>query len=216
MKAPAPGWQAALAFVLSLLFLCSLIGWLQNVHIITANGMYKSIQAEPWIADFSNARLDPSNYLYFPLYGASARLLDALGILRGVPWKQFAYLNALWASLGVAAVHGFVLRFTGQARIAALAALFHLGCGFVLLLAVINEDIMPGYVLVLMSMLLAGLWFDRPTARRVMAVGVLFTLGWLIEWRLIFPTLPALILALAMADVPLKRRAGLIAGLLLT
>ena len=62
--------------------------------------MYKSIQAEPWIADFRHARLDPSNYLYFPLYGASASLLDALGILRGVAWKQFAYLNAFWASLG--------------------------------------------------------------------------------------------------------------------
>ena len=64
----------------------------------------------------------------------------------------------------------FVQRLTGELRIAAaLAALFHLGCGFVLLLAVISEDIMPGYALVLVSMLLAGLWFDRPTARRVIA-----------------------------------------------
>ena len=70
MKAPALGWQLALAFVLSLLVLVGLIDWLQNVHIITANGMYKSIQAEPWIADSAHARLDPSNYLYFPLYGA--------------------------------------------------------------------------------------------------------------------------------------------------
>ena len=168
------GAQIALAFVLSLLFLCGLIGWLQNVHIVTANGMYKSIQAEPWIADFPHAQLDPSNYLYFPLYGASARLLDALGILRGVPWKQFAYLNAFWASLGVAAVYGFVQRVTGQPGIAALAALFHLGCGFVLLLSLINEDIMPGYVLVLMAMLLAGLWFDQldPTEVRVADAGV--------------------------------------------
>src|SRR5204863_2607949 len=194
MTTTTPAWQLLLAFLLALLFLCGLIGWLQNVHIITANGMYKSIQAEPWIGDFAHARLDPSNYLYFPLYGASARLLDALGILRGTPWKQFAYLNAFWASLGVAAVYGFVLRLTGEARIAAPAALFHVGCGFVLLLAVINEDIMPGYVLVLVSMLLAGLWFDRPTALRVVLVGVLFTLGWLVEWRLIFPTLPALVL----------------------
>jgi len=192
MKAPALGWQMALAFILTLLFLCGLIGWLQNVHIITANGMYKSIQAEPWIADPARARLDPSNYLYFPLYGALARLLDALGILRGTPWKQFAYLNAFWASLAVAAVYGFVHRLSGEARIAAVVSLFHLGCGFVLLLAVINEDIMPGYTLVLIAMLLAGLWFDQPTWRRVAVVGVVFTVGWLIEWRLIFPTLPAL------------------------
>lgn len=214
MHSSALGAQMVLAFALSLLFLAGLIGWLQNVHMITANGMYKSIQAEPWIADFAHARLDPSNYLYFPLYGASARLLDALGILRGVPWKQFAYLNAFWASIGVAAVYGFVYRLSGEAKVAVPAALFHLGCGFVLLLAVINEDIMPGYTLVLVSMLLAGLWFDRPTVARVAAVGVVFTLGWLVEWRLIFPTLPALLLALAIAPVPVPRRMATI-GLLL-
>ena len=74
MKAPALGWQTC-AGVRSVAAGpgCGLIGWLQNVHIITANGMYKSIQAEPWIADPAHARLDPSNYLYFPLYGALAR-----------------------------------------------------------------------------------------------------------------------------------------------
>ena len=94
--------SSCVAFALSLLALCGLIAWLQNVHIITANGMYKSIQAEPWIADPAHARLDPSNYLYFPLYGALCRLLDcARHRLRGVPWKQFAYLNAFWASLAI-------------------------------------------------------------------------------------------------------------------
>src|SRR6187455_3363612 len=114
----ARGAQIALAFLLSLLFLCGLIGWLQNVHMITANGMYKSIQAEPWIADFRHARLDPSNYLYFPLYGASAKLLDAIGVLPGVAWKQFAYLNAFWASVATAAIFAFVLRLSGDLRVA--------------------------------------------------------------------------------------------------
>src|SRR5471032_1921819 len=138
MKAPALGWQLALAFVLSFSFLLGFSAWLQNVHIITANGMYKSIQAEPWIADPAHARLDPSNYLYFPLYGALARGLDALGILRGVPWKQFAYLNALWASLCIVFVYAFVHRVTASAWAAALAACFHFGCGFFLLLALIS------------------------------------------------------------------------------
>jgi hypothetical protein len=204
----APAWQLLLAFALSLLVLCGLIGWLHNVHIISANGMYKSIQAEPWIASPSTARLDPSNYLFFPLYGVSARLLDALGILRGVAWKQFAYLNAFWASIGTLVVYAFVHRLTGSARVAAFTSVFHLGCGFVLLLSVISEDIMPGYVFVLGSMALAGLWFDRPTWRRVAIVGAVFTLGWLIEWRLLFPTLPAFVLALLIAPEPLKNRVG--------
>jgi hypothetical protein len=208
------GRQAALAFLLSLLFLCGLIAWLQNVHIFTLNGLYKSIQAEPWIADFCHARLDASNYLYFPLYGALARLLDALGVLPGVAWKQFAYLNAFWASLASAFVYLFVRRVTGSAFVAAVATLFHLGCGFVLLLAVINEDIMPAYAVLLASMLMAAAWFDRPTYGRVVLVAIVFSFGWLIEWRLIFPTLPALVLALAIAPVPVGRRAALIATLL--
>jgi hypothetical protein len=216
----APAWQLLLAFVLSLAVLCGLIGWLQNVHIISSNGMYKSIQAEPWIVSPWTARLDPSNYLFFPLYGVSARLLDALGILRGVSWKQFAYLNAFWASLGTVVVYAFVHRLTGRAAVAALSSVFHLGCGFVLLLSVISEDIMPGYVFVLASMALAGLWFDRPTWKRIAIVGVLFTLGWLIEWRLMFPTLPALVLALLVAPEPTGRRLGhvlvLVASILAT
>jgi hypothetical protein len=205
---PPPAGQLALAFALSLLVLCGLVAWLDNVHIISANGMYKSIQAEPWIAAPSKARLDQSNYLFFPLYGAMAGLLDSAGILRGVAWKQFAYLNAFWASLGTVVVYAFVHRLTASARVAALASVFHLGCGFVLLLSVISEDIMPGYVLVLASMALAALWFDAPTRNRVAIVGAVFTLGWLIEWRLMFPTLPALVLALLVAREPLRERLG--------
>src|SRR5258708_7050220 len=115
------GWQLLLVFAISLLVLCGLIAWLQNVHIITSNGMYKSIQAEPWIADPAHARLDPSHYLYFPLYRALARVL-----------------------------------------------------------------------------------------------GALFTLGWLIEWRLMFPTLPALILALALAEGRPARRLVLIGTLIVS
>src|SRR5262245_25645147 len=203
-------WHLLLAFALSLLVLCSLIVWLDNVHVLTNNGMYKSIQAEPWIADPANARLDPSNYLYFPLYGAMASALDALGILRGVPLKQFSYLNSFCASLAFAFVYGFIRRLTGNSWVAACAACFHLGCGFFLLLAVINEDIMPGYTLVLGAMVLAALWFDRPTNTRAAIVATMFTLGWLIEWRLIFPTLPALVLALVASDGSVRRRLSLI------
>ena len=220
MTRAAPAWQLLLAFVLSLAVLCGLIVWLQNVHIISSNGMYKSIQAEPWIADPSTARLDPSNYLFFPLYGFGARLLDSLGILRGVPWKQFAYLNAFWSSIGTVVIYAFAHRLTGSAVVAVLASVFHLGCGFVLLLSVISEDIMPGYVLVLGALTLAGLWFDRPTWKRIALVGVLFTLGWLIEWRLMFPSLPALVLALLVAPEPIGRRVGhvlvLVASILAT
>jgi hypothetical protein len=75
---------------------------------------------------------------------------------------------------------------------------------------------MPGYTLVLGAMVLAGLWFDRPSHRRVALVGALFTLGWLIEWRLMFPTLPALILALALSEGRPVRRLVLIGTLIVS
>jgi len=216
MRAPTLGWQLLLAFGLSLLTLVGLIGWLQNVNIITGNGLYKAIQAEPWIADFAHARLDYANYLYFPLYGALAHLLDLLGILRGVAFKQFAYLNAFFASLAIVFVYGFVRRLTGSVQAAIAAALFHFGSGFFLLLGVISEDIMPGYFLVLVSMLLAGLWFARPTYKQIAIVSAVFTLGWLVEWRLMFPTLPAFGLALMLSDGDWKTRLRRVAMLIVS
>ena len=213
MKVPALRWQLVLAFTASLAVLVGQIVWLENVHVLTTNGMYKSLQGEPWIADPAHAPLDPSNYLFFPLYGLLCRLLDAVGFLRGAAWQQFAYLNAFWASLCVTFVYAFIHRVTARADAAALAACFHLGSGYFLLLATINEDIMPGYTVVFAAMALAGLWFDRPTWRRVVLVGVVFSVGWLIEWRLIFPTLPALVLALAVSEGTVRRRLVLIATL---
>ena len=205
--------QLALAFVVSLAVLCGQIVWLENVHILTTNGMYKSLQGEPWILDPARATLDPSNYLYFPMYGVLCRLLDAVGFLPGAAWKQFAYLNAFFASLCVTFVYAFIHRLTASAGAAALAAGFHLGCGYFLLLATINEDIMSGYTVVFAAMALAGLWFDRPTYRRVVIVSVVFSVGWLLEWRLIFPTLPAFVLALALSEGSLQRRLALIGTL---
>jgi len=214
VKVPALRWQLALAFTVALAILVGQIVWLENVHVMTTNGMYKSLQAEPWIADPAHATLDPSNYLYFPLYGALCRLLDSVGILRGSAWQQFAYLNAFWASLCITFVYAFIHRVTASAAAAALAACLHLGSGYFLLLATINEDIMPGYTIVFAAMALAGLWFDRPTWRRVALVGVVFTVGWLVEWRLIFPTLPALVLALALSEGTPRRRLALIGVLI--
>ncbi len=214
MTAAALRWHIAAVFLLSLIVFQGAIAWLDNVHIATANGLYKSLQAAPWIANPSTARLDDSNYLYFPLYGSLCRLLDALGIWRGVAWKQFAVLNGFWASVCVTFAYIFIFRATRSSPAALLAAFLHLGSGFVLLLAVINEDIMPGYTLVFGAMALAALWFDRPTMRRVIVVAAVFTIGWLVEWRLMFPTLPAFVLALLMAPGTLRRRLAM-TGMLL-
>jgi hypothetical protein len=64
-------------------------------------------------------------------------------------------------------------------------------------------------------MALAARWFGAPTIRQVVVVGIVFTTAWLIEWRLMFPTLPALILALALSEGTFTRRGVRILALLL-
>src|SRR5262245_13852397 len=53
--------------VVSTIFLLALMLWLDNVHISTTNGLWKSVPMEQWKVAPEMAPLDPSNYLYFPL-----------------------------------------------------------------------------------------------------------------------------------------------------
>ena len=100
---------------------------------------------------------------------------------------------------------------TADRLVALLAALFHLASTFVMFLAIINEDILPSYTVLLAAMALGSVWLARPTAARVAAVSVLFSLAWLMEWRLMFPTLPAMLAALWLCEPRPARRLGWIA-----
>jgi hypothetical protein len=193
-----------------------MVWWLDNVHINTTNGLFKSLTVRLWRDDPALATLDRSNYLYFPLMAVLCRLLDLLGVYAGLPWKQLAVVNAAFGAACLGIVFAFVRALTGRRDIALLATLLHGASAFFLILSITNEDILPGYTLVLAAMALAALWFDQPTLRRVAVVGALFTLGWLMEWRLLFPTLPALVLALVLAPLSLRARAANIAVLVLS
>jgi hypothetical protein len=184
--------------------------WLDNTHINTANGLWKSVYVTQWKADFGSAPLDPSNYLYFPLVSTLCRLLDVLGVHVGETWRQMATVSALFAGMAAAVIYWLVRRLTGRRDIAAIAVLFHLGCAFFLSLAVMDEDIMPSYAVMVTAMALAAVWFAAPTTGQVAGVAALFTLSWLIEWRMLFPVLPPLLLALALSQGPLLKRFALI------
>jgi hypothetical protein len=184
--------------------------WIDNAHLSTTNGLWKSVDVTKWKTDFSTARLDPSNYLYFPAMAALCRFLDLLGVHAGLAWRQIVIINSAFAGIAVAFVYWMVRRLLGRRDIAVFAALFHLAGGFFLSLAISTEDILPTYTLVLAAMAMAAVWFSAPTFAQVAAVSTFFTLGWLGEWRLMFPTLPPLLLALALSRGPLLRRAGLV------
>jgi hypothetical protein len=55
-------------------------------------------------------------------------------------------------------------------------------------------------------MALGAVWFAAPTPARVLVVSMVFSLGWLLEWRLIFPALPGFLAALWLAETSLMTR----------
>lgn len=187
--------------------LVALILWFDNAQgYLTGNGVFKTVELRPWIDHPATAPLYPSNYLFYPLYGAGCRLLDALGVLAGDPRRQLTILNAAGATASLSVVY-LLARALGGSRLLALAtALFHIACSFVLMLAITNEDIMTSFTVVLASMALGAIWFAAPTPARVLAVSVVFSLGWLMEWRLIFPALPGFLVALWLAEASLATR----------
>ncbi|MBS0524239.1 MAG: hypothetical protein JSS04_11465 [Proteobacteria bacterium] len=205
------GLIAAATFVL----LVGIILWLDNAQaLLTGNGVFKATELKPWINDPATAPLYPSNYLFYPVYGALCRVLDWLGVLTGDPRRQITILNAASAALCLGVVYRLSGAYTQSRALAASAALFHLACSFVLMLAITNEDIMPSYTVTMAAMALAAVWFVKPTPARVLAVSVVFSLGWLGEWRLIFPALPGLLAALWIAPASLSSRLRAIALLL--
>jgi hypothetical protein len=192
--------------------LVAIVLWFDNAQGgLTGNGVFKSLELTPWVVDPAHAPLYPSNYLYYPLIGALCRGLDALGVFAGDPRRQLTIINALSGALSLAVVYLLVRAVTGDRLVAVLAAGFHLASSFVMFLAIINEDIMPSYAVLLAAMALGAVWFARPTPSRVVCVGVLFSLAWLMEWRLMFPTLPALLAALWLCEPRPGRRIGWIA-----
>lgn len=224
-----PSWQLALPlgprlllFELACVWLCAfvslvaLVVWHDNAQGITGNGIFKAIVVRQWATTPDTAPLDPSNYLYYPLMGRLCWLLDGLGFMAGDPRRQLAFIHTFFGAASVAIIYLLIRQLTASRAIAAIASLFHFGGAFFLYLSISNEDIVPSYTLILASMAMASLWFARPRLGQVAMVGVVFTLGWLMEWRLMFPTIPALLVALGVSSGSLATRALRIAAFLAT
>jgi hypothetical protein len=188
----------AVGLVTAVAFL-SLQLYLRNVNIDTTNGLWKSIDVRRWIDDPSWQRVDFSNVLYYPVEALFCSLLERFGVFPGQIWRQMAVLNGLAGGVGAAVVYVFTLRWLRSRLVAALTTVLYVGSGFYLLLSVINEDIMPGAVLVLIASLLACAWFAQPTRGRIAIVAGIFSVAWLWQWALLFPSLPAMLLALFVA-----------------
>jgi len=188
--------------------LVALVLYIDDPQALTSNGVFKAVTIKRWIASPANGELDHSNYLYYPFMATLCYALDLVGVLPGDPRHQLPIINAFFASICLCIVYLLVRAITGSRPVAWVAALFHLASAFFLNLAISNEDILPSYTLLLASMALASVWFVEPTKRRVAIVSIVFTLAWLFEWRLMFPTLPGLLLALAIGPGTIWERSG--------
>ena len=187
--------------------LIALILWFDNAQGgLTGNGVFKSLELKPWVVDPATAPLYPANYLFYPVYGALCRLLDLLGVFAGDPRRQITILNAVAASLSGGVAYLLARALTADRLVGLLTAAFHLATSHVMFLAIVNEDIMPGYTAMFAAMAMASVRFAAPTSARVAVVSILFSVAWLFEWRLMFPTLPAMLAALWLCERQWSRR----------
>ncbi|MDD1619455.1 MAG: hypothetical protein LUQ52_08215, partial [Methylococcaceae bacterium] len=197
---------AIMVIIATFAILLSFQLYVDNVFIVTTNGLWKSIVVRQWADNPDIVNLDLANLFYFPVYGQLTRLLDALGIFTGLTWKQMAVLNAAFGAIILGCIYYWISSIFKSRLIGLLTVLFYMGSGHFLMLSVINEDIMPSYFFVLAAMMLASVWFGAATAPRIIAVALIVSIGWLFEWRLLFPVVPPMLLTLWVSARGWKQR----------
>jgi hypothetical protein len=199
-----------MVFVAGAFLLTVILVSIDNTNLVTTNGLWKSLDVSKWYEGITHP-VDESNLLYFPVTGYALRLFPEA--LFGPVWRRMAFLNAIWAGMALGCLF-LLLRGLGMSRfVAAMGALFQAGCAFFLALSITSEDIMAGLAFVIATIAMAVFVVRRPTERGVAAVALTFTVAWLFEWRLIFPTAPALVLGLLALPIPWpdRRRFALVA-----
>lgn len=192
--------SAGTVIVLASLLFIGLQLYLQNVHIATTNGLWRSIDVRRWLLHPGWPLFDFADALYYPVQSFNCWILGHIGIFPHRIWRQLALLNGVFGGIGAGAVYLFTLSWLRNWKVAAVATALYCGCGFYVLLSIIDEGVMPGAVLVLVATLLACAWFAKPSYAQIATVAVVFSLGWLWQWGLLFPSLPPLLLALFLAS----------------
>ena len=196
--------QMAVVVALSVICFAAVVTFYDNSHRGTTNGLWKSIDVEPWVSVASARQTQPANLVYFPMVGSMVRLLPAE---LGPVWKRMVWVNVLFAALALAFTYLAALRLFQARAPAVFVVAVQAACGFFLLLATINEDIMPAYACLTAAVAWAVLMARRQTAVSLLVMAQLAALTWLFHSSLQLPTVGALLASIVVGDAPLRVRA---------
>jgi hypothetical protein len=184
--------------------LCALIVFFDNANRATTNGLWKSIDVARWVDGTPDRFTDAANLLYYPVIGALVRALPEAAF--GTVWQRMAFVNAFLAAIVLALTYALALALFQSRRAALFASLCQLSMGFFLLLATINEDIMPGYLWFVAAIACVVLP-RRPGPIALVLAAQCVALAWLFHSSLQLPAIGAFVLAIAAWTGEVRRAA---------
>ena len=196
-------WELALIVAAGSAVLGGAIVFYDNVHRGTTNGLWKSIDLRAWVALSPDRWTDGDNMLYYPVVGALVRVLPESAF--GAFWQRMAFVNALFGAVVLALTYLIALRLFRSRATALFACGCQLAMGFFLLLATINEDIMPGYAWFVAAVACA-VAARRLTPWVVVLTAQCVALSWLFHSSLRLPGIAAFVLGIAAAHEQWPRR----------
>jgi len=187
-------WEPALVAIAASAALCAVIVFYDNVHRGTTNGLWKSIDLRAWVTLSPGRWTDGDNMLYYPVVGALVRILPESAF--GAFWQRMAFVNAFLGAAVLALTYLIAFRLFGSRTTALFACSCQLAMGFFLLLATINEDIMPGYVWFVAAVACVVV-APRLTPAVIVLTAQCVALSWLFHSSLRLPGTAAVLLGIA-------------------
>jgi hypothetical protein len=201
-------WEYLAVFVVASIGLCSVVFFYDDVHRATTNGLWKSMDVVLWTEWQPTRFTDGDNMLYYPVIGMLTRALPAS--VFGAVWQRMAFVNAFIGAAVMALTYLVAFGLFRSRATALFACACQFAMAFFLLLATINEDIMPGYGW-FVAAVACGVAARRLTPWTIVVVAQCVALSWLFHASLRPPSVAAFVLAILAVEPTWRRRLSSVA-----
>jgi hypothetical protein len=122
-------------FILFFPLLSFLVTYIDNTTMLTANGLWKSLDIQKWYENSPDKRFMPAEILYEPTYGLLSHFLpDSLFLFQKMP-----IVNSFFGALTLSFYFFLIYIFTSSIWVSFLGVVFHLGLAFFLGLNITSE-----------------------------------------------------------------------------